>query len=145
MIARGDPPPPIPCIDALSYFDPASVGGAGPLTRITTQQRERVEAEARERAGQAHCGVIANADSTSHSLLRRLGLLERDFTLPQHKEESQSKHSFQNMTTPSLSSDFEKYQAQACEPSPNQYTYPDGGYGWVVVVCCMALAGCCMG
>lgn len=88
--------------DVISYFDPASVGGGGPLKRITTQQRERAEAEAREKG---------------------LGRIE---SIHEHDEE--------------------KDPIPEGEPEPEpEAEEPDGGYGWVVLACCVTLAAVSMG
>ena len=39
----------------------------------------------------------------------------------------------------------EKTRQEDAEMGTVEYVYPDGGYGWVVLVCCMSLAACTMG
>lgn len=94
-------------VDTVAYFDPALAGGGGRLQRITTQQRERAEAEAKQRSERS--GEVAR--------------------LSMHDEIGE-----------------EKNRSSLHEPSPpSDHVYPDGEYGWIVVICCMALAGCCFG
>jgi hypothetical protein len=65
---QAEPVPPPPPPDIVAVMDPASIGGGGPLKRITTQQRERQEAEARERAErEAHRGASTNGETTQRS------------------------------------------------------------------------------
>lgn len=172
-IAPPDVPPPIPAPDAIAYFDPASAGGGGPLRRITTQQRERAEAEARDRAERAHreaLGLPTTPVSEGYSaggILNRLrsgsnaSRRKPRFVTPllQHEEETASRTSggFRPTLTPTWSanalSDTGSVKSsrdispavEEGSPAVNQYVYPDGGYGWVVVICCMTLAGASMG
>lgn len=171
-------PPPIPAPDVVAYFDPASAGGGGPLARITTQQRERAEAEARERAERAHREAMGLPITPVGEGFTGGGILNRfrsgsvgsmtskrraRFVTPllHHEEETHSRTSvgFRPTLTPSISA-----STLAGTPGPDsgkdlvwneggsesqvqreEYVYPDGGYGWVVVVCCMTLAGVCLG
>lgn len=176
--SNSSPAPPIPAPDVVAYFDPASAGGGGPLARITTQQRERAEAEARERAERAHREALGlpitpvGEGSTGGGILNRFrsgsvtsmtSKRRARFVTPllHHEEETQSRSSvgFRPTLTPSVSAN-----TLAGTPGPEggkdvawsegdperevrqeEYVYPDGGYGWVVVICCMTLAGVCLG
>lgn len=152
--------------DVVSFFDPASVGGGGPLKRITTQQRERAEQEARERAARIAAGLPPEEGLLSRF---RSGSLSRrpprpsaivPLKLDEHEEHhhegfspSASQKTLALADTPGLTPGDEKgldlSVGQAGKPDdtaePEPHVYPDGGYGWVVVCCCATLAGLTMG
>ena len=154
---KGRPDPlsrPVHGPDVVAFFDPASAGGGGPLKRITTQQRERAEAEARERAERAHReaglpNVSQGGKQSSGGILKRFRSTHvPHFLTPLIHEE----HPDRPALSPTWSSetlaqkDVKDVQPeQAEETEDEEYHYPDGGYGWVVVVCCMALSACTMG
>jgi hypothetical protein len=174
--AADDRPPPVLPPDIVSFFDPASVGGGGPLKRITTQQRERAEAEARERAQREAQGLppdgeggILNRLRSSSNASRRL---RPRFTIPlMLDEEHHTSTKYKPNLSPTLSSktvaptpgkEDTEFNLQNAEPKKDEEsnipgdveaqpqvtvdtTYPDGGYGWVVLICCLALAGTTMG
>lgn len=169
---RDDPPPPIPAPDLVAYLDPASAGGGGPLKRISTLQRERAEAEARERAERAHREALGlpivpvSEGYSSGGILNRFrsgstaSKKKPRFVTPlvHHEEETTSRSSigFRPTLTPTWSSntladaesvkgDRDLSRAPESGPPSEQYVYPDGGYGWIVVICCMVLAGATMG
>jgi len=120
--------------DIIAFFDPASAGGGGPLKRITTQQRERAEAEARERA------ILDHRESgLPDSPVAPMGPATRRKHNP-HKPHFLVPLIHEHPPTLSPSWDTLKDVEQE-----DEYHYPDGGYGWVVVLCCMALSACTMG
>jgi len=135
--------------DVVAFFDPASAGGGGPLKRITTQQRERAEAEARERAERAHreAGLPSSPVTETHAsggILNRFRSTRKpQFLVPLIHEE----HPDRPTLSPTWSSDtLAQKDVQPEQPEDaEEYHYPDGGYGWIVVICCMALSGCTMG
>lgn len=100
----------------VSVFDPASVGGGGPLRRITTQQKERAE-QARRAAGLRLDDTAAKSSGRNHTTLEEEDVID---TKDGDNED------------PDLAGTIE-------------HVYPDGGYGWVVVGCCATLAGLTMG
>ena len=177
--------PRVPPPDVVSYFDPASAGGGGPLRRISTQQKERSEAEARERAAREAAGLpkdeglLSRFRSSSFHRPRPIGPLAPVGTVPliseSHNERSLSRDRHREgeneIETPGLSSAWssktlaalsdghgheEEKNAFSRRPSTAvgdadaheaemQAMYPDGGYGWVVLCCCISLAGLTMG
>jgi hypothetical protein len=161
--------------DIVSFFDPASAGGGGPLKRITTQQRERAEAEARERAEREaqglppDGGILHRFRSGSTSSRRAKPRFVTPLTVDEEHPTTLPK--FRPSLSPTLSSktlaqtlgkeegDFnlassdekekEANAAPVADEESQQVTvdneYPDGGYGWVVLICCVTWAGTTMG
>lgn len=133
-----NPAPPITA-DVVSVFDPASVGGGGPLVRIATahSQRELARERSRSATGQrppvfalSRPGIEPvfddeDAVSTRSGVSRRSGKSVRRVCC-ENVDDKATCHS---------THDEEK--AAPAEEAP--YVYPDGGYGWVVVGCCMTL------
>lgn len=173
-VPGAEKPPPIFPPDVISVFDPASAGGGGPLTRITTQRSIRQENEARERAAREAQGLPAE-----EGIIGRLRSIRKKphFAIDphhEHHEEDEHEHEHQhgfarhvlgsNWSTRSGKSgksgkmsqdspvdekafdvDGEQGAVTATEGDDAEYVYPDGGYGWVVVICCMTLSALTMG
>jgi hypothetical protein len=147
--------------DIVSFFDPASAGGGGPLKRITTQQRERAEAEARERAEREaqglppDGGILHRFRSGSTSSRRAKPRFVTPLTVDEEHPTTLPK--FRPSLSPTLSSKTlaqtlgkeEANAAPVADEESQQVTvdneYPDGGYGWVVLICCVTWAGTTMG
>ncbi|GFZ44734.1 hypothetical protein JCM24511_02459 [Saitozyma sp. JCM 24511] len=170
-----DRPPPVHPPDIIAFFDPASAGGGGPLKRITTQQRERAEAEARERAEREaqglppDGGILHRFRSGSTSSRRAKPRFVTPLTVDEEHPATLPK--FRPNLSPTLSSktlaqtpgkeegefnlagseekDKEANAAPVVDEESQQVTldneYPDGGYGWVVLICCLTWAGTTMG
>ncbi|WWD22773.1 hypothetical protein CI109_107266 [Kwoniella shandongensis] len=167
------PPPPVP--DIISFFDPASAGGGGPLERIETarseREREREEREARTGVIDGGGGILKRFRTTSGTTKRRPTFIKP--ILPPHphgpdddeeeeEEEFEARHVRHGLTnedslgttlTQEINEKDHEYtdstkdrEGQTEEAADDElHVYPDGGYGWVVLVCCATLAGCTMG
>ncbi|CAK9780167.1 unnamed protein product [Cutaneotrichosporon oleaginosum] len=119
---RTPSPAPPSTADVVSVFDPAAVGGGGPLVRIATAHSQRELARERSRSATGHKptpfalsrpAIEPVFDDDEHSVARRRSASVGDAS----------------------ARDPEKDTPEPTEP----YIYPDGGYGWVVVGCCMTL------
>lgn len=166
--------PPVPAPDVVAVLDPASLGGGGPLQRISTQRSARTELAAHERAtvgridSSTRTQDVPAGTSTSHlpGILRGrrprfLGGLSHH-----HEESSPGPSPRASSSRPLINSEIssgglvdtpgpekEDGEKDPCAPAEHGdigqedevHEYPDGGYGWVVLVCCIALAGCTVG
>ncbi|WVQ72307.1 hypothetical protein IAR50_001857 [Cryptococcus sp. DSM 104548] len=166
---RAPQPPPVPPIGVVSVFDPASLGGGGPLKRIETQRSERYAEEEREREAREAAGETGKG-----GLLRRWSTVSRRrpvVVLPSHPHRHSEDDSspvegeksarplsttFSYKTpvvTPSAGEQSKDYgfpsdngtMSQAAEEEAEEHVYPDGGYGWVVLGACCCLSGCVLG
>lgn len=200
----GPAPPPVPPPDVVSYFDPASTGGGGPLRRISTQQKERAEAYEREKAAREAAGLHVDEGLLSRFRSASFGNRTRPIgslapmvpitTVPLISERSERGESatrarssrshtrrqsdgrgaegddgnegdplspalssaWSSKTLAALGGDHDGHQEKekdvesrrpsvAVEGQEEEATYPDGGYGWVVLCACVSLAGLTMG
>lgn len=172
---QGATPPPVPAPDVVSVFDPASIGGGGPLKRIETQRSERYAEEMREREARE-----ADKSEKKSGILRRWSTVSRRrpvMIMPphthRHSEDEVSPVDDDRDPRPERSSSNISNQTLAITPTPGErekcdfsddkeegrceaekhmqeeeveeHVYPDGGYGWVVLGACCCLAGCTMG
>ncbi|OWZ68463.1 hypothetical protein AYX14_01438 [Cryptococcus neoformans] len=167
--------PPVPSPDVVSVFDPASIGGGGPLKRIETQRSERYAEEMREKEARE-----ADKSEKKSGILRRWSTVSRRrpvMIMPPHThrhsedeispvdDDRDHKHkrlssniSHQTLAITPTPDEREKYgfpddkEEGSCEAGKHvheeeveEHVYPDGGYGWVVLGACCCLAGCTMG
>ncbi|ODN73845.1 hypothetical protein L202_07369 [Cryptococcus amylolentus CBS 6039] len=161
---RAPQPPPVPPIGVVSVFDPASLGGGGPLKRIETQRSERYaeeerEREAREAAGETGKGGILRRWST---VSRRRPVVVLPPHSQRHSEDEPSpiegervarrlSTTFSFKTAPREKDDDYRFpsendiEPQTSEKEAGEHEYPDGGYGWVVLGACCCLSGCTLG
>ncbi|WVQ94275.1 hypothetical protein IAU59_001354 [Kwoniella sp. CBS 9459] len=120
--------------DVVSVLDPASAGGGGPLTRIETARSER-QAQAQFGPSQGQGQLPQIEKIKSHAVLEE----------HEHEHEYGHKHDRNHGVEPHAnekgSADTEVGAAAAAE----EHVYPDGGYGWVVLLCCLTLAASTMG
>jgi hypothetical protein len=123
--------------DVVAVFDAASVGGGGPLRRISTQQRERVELEARQREARIAAGLPPEGGLLDR--FRSGGRAGRSVYPVPLREELSPTTSRKSVVQETKESPLEA--SEELEP----HVYPDGGYGWAVVGCCATLAGLTMG
>jgi len=161
--------------DIISYFDPASVGGGGPLKRITTQQRERADAEARLRAEREAQGlpplesgilqrfrsasIVRKPKPTFITPLQEHAHHEEDAPLATLSLLSPSISTKTLAATPTPGKELEGFVLRNSSekevpgvPPPDieahhvlEDEFPDGGYGWVVIACCVTLSAVTMG
>ncbi|BEI92022.1 uncharacterized protein CcaverHIS019_0408420 [Cutaneotrichosporon cavernicola] len=139
--AQRTPSPLPPTADVVSVFDPASVGGGGPLVRIATAHSARELARERTRSATGQRPALfalsrpgiepvfddEDALSTRSGVSQRSGKSAKNVPCCETAEEEEKEVC--------QCTDQEKGRQEEEEP----YVYPDGGYGWVVVACCMTL------
>ncbi|OCF43102.1 hypothetical protein I317_03071 [Kwoniella heveanensis CBS 569] len=129
--------------DVVSVLDPASAGGGGPLARIETARSERQAQLTRSRSqsqsqSQAQTSSIAQLkkkdtqkdDGLDGGDAEKGDTYKRDAVLEEHENEHEHEH---------------EVDEEAAAVAVEEHVYPDGGYGWVVLICCLTLAASTMG
>lgn len=128
------PVPPVPAPDVVSFFDPASAGGGGPLVRIATARSERE----RQRRAEA-LGMTSVPDGSVAPGEKKADDEVATSTAGQGKAASIDEKNL-------AANDEEAKPDDTCDECASatadaeEHVYPDGGYGWVVVVCCLTLS-----
>lgn len=135
-------PPP----DVVAVFDPASVGGGGPLVRIASQHSQRSLARRRSRGG--------SAVSARRPAVKPLsGAAGGEPHSPVFEDDDDEKDAAVMAVDVKAgvvafggdNGDDDPEKCATCldvaeeEEEAVAHAYPDGGYGWVVVLCCTTM------
>lgn len=163
---RTPSPAPPPTADIVSVFDPASAGGGGPLVRIATAHSQREMARERSRSGTSQrpalfaltrarerdvepAGVFDDGEGSVKSGRSRSVRSAKSGRSRDSREdrrcccqpggEDNEKETKSEKECHCQQGDEEKGKEVEEETPGETYVYPDGGYGWVVVGCCMTL------
>lgn len=134
----------VPPPDIVSVFDPASVGGGGPLVRIATQRSQRSLARSRSHRGSAASTQRPVVPSTAADPHSPVFEDDHDSEHASPIDEKKDLGGIGGAGEEGVGGDEEE-NCQKCidaaeeEMEAAAHIYPDGGYGWVVVLCCTTL------
>ncbi|WVF66656.1 hypothetical protein IAT40_001397 [Kwoniella sp. CBS 6097] len=143
--------------DVVSVLDPASAGGGGPLTRIETARSERQAQQAQLAQSQSHSQSQSQTQGQGQGQIQPVGqgrkrneadeekgiafLEEHEH---EHEHEHGHGHEHEHQHEHDDKDEHEGHGQDGVE-AVEEHVYPDGGYGWVVLICCSTLAASTMG
>lgn len=125
-------PPP----DVVSVFDPASLGGGGPLVRIATQHSQRRLSRERSQSVVSAKRPTFTALGDPHSPVFEE---EGDDKLPTNETKTAIDVEGQVQVLEKRAGESRENCEKCLDAEEEAHAYPDGGYGWVVVACCTTL------